>query len=91
MSIDTAPKRRSAVATRRLPWFRRFTLPAPDAAIGTGDRKHLAFVYRGIDAVEVVDKASIEWTEGIGPLHYASGDIPSHWTGNGSPLHWTIN
>lgn len=49
MAIDTATKRRSAVATRRLPWFRRF-LPAPDGTISAGDRQQLAFVYQGISA-----------------------------------------
>lgn len=47
MAIDTAAKRRSAVATRRLPWFRRFQ-PAPDGTISQGDRQSLAFVYSGI-------------------------------------------
>jgi hypothetical protein len=47
MAIDSAAKRRSAVCTRRLPWFRRF-LPAPDAAIGQTDRQQLGFVYAGI-------------------------------------------
>lgn len=47
MAIDTAAKRRSAVATRRLPWFRRF-YPAPDGTVDQADRQSLAFVYGGI-------------------------------------------
>lgn len=54
MAIDTAAKRRSAIATRRLPWFRRFQ-PGPDGSMTQGDRQQLAFVYSGILAeAEVV-------------------------------------
>lgn len=49
MAIDSEAKRRSAIATRRLPWFRRF-IPLPDGSIGQGDRQSLAFVYSGIAA-----------------------------------------
>lgn len=48
MAIDTVAKRRSALATRRLPWFRRFHAPVADGTIDQGDRQQLAFVYRGI-------------------------------------------
>ena len=51
MAIDNAAKRRSAIMTRRLPWFRRFQ-PGPDGTIDQGDRQQLAFVYRGILASE---------------------------------------
>lgn len=61
MAIDTAAKRRSAVATRRLPWFRRF-LPAPDGAIEQGDRQQLAFVYAGIEVEEEEEDTAL-----IGP------------------------
>lgn len=47
MAIDTAEKRCSAIATRRLPWFRRFA-PIPDGTVDAGDRQQVAFVYRGI-------------------------------------------
>lgn len=47
MAVDTAAKRRSAIATRRLPWFRRFQ-PAPDSSMDQADRQQLAFVYSGI-------------------------------------------
>lgn len=50
--IDTPAKRCSAIATRRLPWFRRF-MPLPDATMDQGDRQQLAFVYRGILAGEL--------------------------------------
>jgi hypothetical protein len=51
MAIDSAAKRRSAVATRRLPWMRRF-MPAPDGSMTQEDRQQLAFVYIGILAEE---------------------------------------
>lgn len=47
--IDTVAKRNSAIATRRLPWFRRFA-PIPSGSVDQGDRQQLGFVYRGIDA-----------------------------------------
>jgi hypothetical protein len=47
MAIDTAAKRNSAIATRRLPWMRRFA-PPTDGTIDQGDRQQVAFVYRGI-------------------------------------------
>lgn len=52
MPIDTAAKRNSAIATRRLPWFRRFP-PMPDGTVGQGDRQQDAFVYAGILATSV--------------------------------------
>lgn len=52
MAIDTAAKRLSAIAVRRLPWFRRFAVPLPDGEIDQGDRQQLALVYRGILATE---------------------------------------
>lgn len=47
MAIDTAAKRRSAIATRRLPWMRRFQA-APDGSMDLADRQQLALAYRGI-------------------------------------------
>lgn len=49
MAIDTVAKRGSAIATRRLPWFRRFA-PVPDGSITQADRQQVAFVYGGIAA-----------------------------------------
>lgn len=53
--IDTAEKRRG-VMIRRLPWFRRFTIPLPDGTISRADRYQLGFGYRGLvapdDAIE---------------------------------------
>lgn len=48
MAIDSPAKRRSAIATRRLPWFRRFSVPLPDGTISQADRQHLGHVYSGI-------------------------------------------
>lgn len=48
MAIDTAEKRRGAIATRRLPWFRRFTSPAPDGGVEQADRRQLGFTYNGL-------------------------------------------
>lgn len=45
--IDTAAKRCSAIATRRLPWLRRF-VPIPAGSVDQGDRQQVAYVYRGI-------------------------------------------
>jgi len=53
MAIDTQAKRGSAIATRRLPWFRRF-MPLPDGSMTQADRQQLAFVYGGILAGEAV-------------------------------------
>lgn len=58
MAIDTAARRRSAICTRRLPWFRRF-LPAPDSTMDQADRQQLAFVYIGIEADAPVAPAVI--------------------------------
>ena len=49
--IDSPAKRCSAIATRRLPWFRRFA-PLADGTMDQGDRQQLAFVYRGVLAEE---------------------------------------
>lgn len=55
MPIDTAAKRRSAVATRRLPWFRRFANPAADSSVSQADRQQLAFVYGGLLSIGVIE------------------------------------
>jgi hypothetical protein len=62
--IDTPQKRLSALARRRLPWLRRFTLPIPDGTIDQGDRQQVAFVYRGIlaGAAEVVGTLVGTWS-----------------------------
>ena len=58
--IDTAEKRRSAIATRRLPWFRRFAIPAPDSTISQADRQTVAFCYGGVLAgAAVADTPSL--------------------------------
>lgn len=54
MSVDTAAKRCSAIATRRLPWLRRFA-PIPDGSVDAADRQQVAFVYRGIAVTVVVE------------------------------------
>lgn len=54
MSIDTARKRGSAVASRRLPWLRRFTLPVPDGFLDGADREQLLAVYVPIESTPVV-------------------------------------
>jgi hypothetical protein len=51
MAVDTAAKRNSACASRRLPWSRRF-LPFPDGTIDQADRQTVVFVYGGILAEE---------------------------------------
>lgn len=48
MAIDSPAKRQSAIATRRLPWFRRFSVPVPDGTIDDADRQQLGMAYRGI-------------------------------------------
>lgn len=52
MAVDTQVKRQSAIATRRLPWFRRFAVPVPDSTIDQGDRQTGAFCYAGVLAEE---------------------------------------
>lgn len=47
MAIDTATKRHGALAARRLPWMRRFTIPRPDGSIAAGDRAQLLSTWRG--------------------------------------------
>jgi len=49
MAIDTRDKRASAIASRRLPWMRRFAF-APDGSLTQPDRQHLGYAYRGIAA-----------------------------------------
>lgn len=73
MPIDTAPKRLSAIATRRLPWFRRFALPAPDSAVDQGDRQQLALVYRGVLAGEVVEPDPVGTGWCANPVCYVPG------------------
>jgi hypothetical protein len=58
MAIDTAVKRRSSVAARRMPWMRRFT-PKPDGSVSQADRQQGPWVYVGIAAAEVVADATI--------------------------------
>ena len=53
MSIDTEAKRCSALATRRLPWFRRF-VPIPDGSVDQADEQQVSMVYRGILAAAPV-------------------------------------
>jgi len=47
MAIDTAAKRNSAIATRRLPWMRRFA-PIPSVSITASSRQQVAWSYVGI-------------------------------------------
>ncbi len=55
MAIDTQARRRSAIATRRLPWMRRFSAGiTPDSSVDEVDRTQLAFVYNGIDVGQVI-------------------------------------
>lgn len=71
--IDTAAKRCSAVASRRLPWFRRFS-SLPDGTADQGHRQQSAFAYRGILAgsstPDPVTGAGMEYTLPAGWLHY---------------------
>lgn len=63
MAVDTKLKRISAVATRRLPWMRRF-VPSPESSVDAADRQHVAFLYRGVLAGEAEDPGlDIEPTE----------------------------
>lgn len=66
MAIDTLAKRASAIATRRLPWFRRFALPRPDGSVDAGDRWQGALVYRG-HAVVVDDLPGATQISILGP------------------------
>lgn len=47
MPVDTQAERCSAIATRRLPWFRRFW-PIPDGTMDSADRAQLGFVYNAL-------------------------------------------
>lgn len=47
MAIDTAFKRRSSAAARRMPWMRRIGI-APTGTIGQAQRQAGAWVYAGI-------------------------------------------
>lgn len=49
MAINTAAKRKSACASRRLPWLRRH-LPFPTGTVDQADREQAAFDYIGIAA-----------------------------------------
>lgn len=53
MAVDSRQKRTSMISLgRRLPWFRRFTLPVPDGTIGDADKQQLVHMYSGIAAAE---------------------------------------
>lgn len=54
MAIDTAAKRRSSAAARRMPWMRRFA-PLPDGSISQADRQQGAWVYAGILAAAAAE------------------------------------
>lgn len=56
MAIDTATKRKSALAQRwsRLPFGRRFIQPTPDGTIDQADRQTLGGIYGGILVGELV-------------------------------------
>ena len=62
MAIDTAKKRRSSAAARRMPWMRRFGI-APDGTIDQGDRQQGSWVYQGIlaDAPASVTGSMDDW------------------------------
>jgi hypothetical protein len=91
MAIDTAAKRRNAIATRRLPWFRRFAVSLPDGSVDAGDRYQLAFVYRGIVASAAsVSHGTAEWTMQRGLLHHTLAGAPAHWSMSGEQLHYTM-
>ena len=77
MAIDTAAKRNSAIATRRLPWFRRFA-PIPSGTVDAGDRQQLAFVYRGIESDEPLVREPSE-SRGL-PYRKTSQQLPVRQT-----------
>lgn len=62
MAIDTAYKRRSSAASRRMPWMRRFGV-APDGAISQADRQSGPWVYAGISGAVIVSGPGC-WTSG---------------------------
>ncbi|HEV8655645.1 MAG TPA: hypothetical protein VGR85_09060 [Candidatus Limnocylindria bacterium] len=62
MAIDTRNKRSSAVFVT-MPW--RAQLPAPDGAIGQGDRQAVAFMYSGILATAAGGATLIAQVRGI--------------------------
>jgi hypothetical protein len=89
--IDTPQKRLSALARRRLPWLRRFTLPIPDGTIDQGDRQHILGLYSGIAAGEPSEDVTLlhGWLEftAAGRLHFdVSGQTHFDTTGR---LHFT--
>lgn len=55
MAVDTRAKRSSAISISS-PW--RSMLPAPDSAIGQGDRQAVPYMYSGILAGAVVASTS---------------------------------
>lgn len=86
--IDTASKRRSALAKRRLPWLRRFTLPIPDAVIDQGDRQHVVGVYGGVlagEAVPVVTYSRLTGRLSIAPTLSATLQVTPSLSGEIRP------
>jgi hypothetical protein len=77
VAIDTPAKRNSAIATRRLPWMRRF-LPIPASGVDQGDRQQVAFVYRGILAEEVATEGGfVSATVSLPPRVSATVSLPA--------------
>lgn len=77
MAIDTAAKRNSAIATRRLPWFRRFA-PIPSGDVTAQDRQQLGFTYIGIESADptaAIPAESIEL-----PYRLTSIELPPRLT-----------
>lgn len=59
MAVDSRQKRTSMISSgRRLPWFRRFTLPVPDSSVETPDRAQLASIYSGLIASSLPSPSS---------------------------------
>ncbi len=81
MAIDTAAKRCSAIATRRLPWFRRF-MPIPSGSVDQADQQQVLLVYGGILAGELVGVSGT--IQDVVNFKYSYSDVVRH----GTDSHW---
>lgn len=78
MAIDSRAKRLSAIATRRLPWFRRFW-PEADGSMTITDRQQLAFVYIGITVAQAATAGrGLQATVPVSRLHVSFSDAKLH-------------
>jgi hypothetical protein len=67
VAVDTRDKRASCIG---FDFPSRAVFPNPDGSFNQGDRQHIAYVYRGIDAGEAVVAAAEAMKHFVGDVNY---------------------